>query len=361
MKNYEKEFPYIKTKTRGVNQSFDLNDPKERKKYFKLKIGREIDILKKHFKKNTFIAYMLGKKNSGKGTYTKLMMEIFGKDKIGHISVGDTIRKAHKEMSKPRTKKVLMDYLKNNYRGYISLDEAINTLLGRSTNALLPTEFTLSLVKREIDQMPKKSLFVDGFPRNLDQISYSLYFRDLINYREDIDIFVAIDIPEYVIDARMKGRVICPKCQVPRGLELLITKKIEYDDKKKEVYLRCDNPECNEPRMVRKEGDELGIEAFRERMNLDDQLIDKAFALYGIPKILVRNSIPIDIAKKYVDDYEITPKYIHKVNKKTKKVQTSQKPWVAKDDRGRKVYSLLAAPVIVTLIKQLPKALGIKS
>ncbi len=359
MKNYEKEFPFTKTKVRGLKKKFDLDDIKDRKRYFKEKVGKEIALLKKYFKKNSFIAYFLGKKSSGKGTYTRQMIEIFGEDKIGHISVGDVVRQAHKDMSDKKKKKELLDYLNKNYRGYISIDEAIDRLLGRSTKALLPTEFTLTLVKRKIDSMGRKTLFIDGFPRDLDQVSYSLYFRDLINYRDDLDIFAAIDIPEFVIDQRMKGRVTCPICQTPRGLELLVTKKVGYDEDKKEFYLKCDNPGCKEKRMVKKEGDDLGIEPIRERLDKDDQLIDKVFALHGIPKVLLRNSVPVNLAKTHVDDYELTPKYIHKWDKKNKKVITTKESWVAKDDNNKKVYSLLAPPVVVSLIKQLTKVLNL--
>ncbi len=359
MDNYQKEFPYIKTKVGGLNKKFNLNDPKERKQYFNQKVGTEIKLLKKYFKKNTFIAYLLGKKNAGKGVYTKLMIEIFGDDKIGHLSVGDAIRKAGQDLKNRKTKKELLDYLDKNYRGYISIKQAIDILAGRSPTDLMPTEFTLALIKREIDKMDKKTLFIDGFPREIDQVSYSLFFRDLINYREDSDLFIAIDLPESVIDVRMRGRVVCPNCHTPRGIKVLPTKKIGYDENKKEFYLICDNPKCQGARMVSKEGDNLGLEAFRERLDKDQGLIGLAFSLHGVPKILVRNSIPVKIAKQYVDDYEITPEYSYRWDSKKKKVEILEKPWVVKDDQGRKVYSLLAPPPIVTLIKQLTKVLGL--
>ncbi|MCK5459996.1 nucleoside monophosphate kinase, partial [Candidatus Parcubacteria bacterium] len=321
-------------------------------KYFQAKAGKEIEQLKEYFENNTFIAYLLGKKNSGKGTYTKLMMEIFGKDKIGHISVGDIVRNVHNDISDETKKCELLDYLNKNYRGYISIEEAINNLLGRSTQSLLPTEFILALVKREVDKMPKKTLFIDGFPRDLDQVSYSLYFRDLINYREDSDIFIAIDIPESVIDERMKYRVVCPLCHTPRNLKLFTTQKVGYDEEKKVFYLKCDNPDCDGNRMTAKEGDNLGIESIRDRIELDDKLIEKIFSLHGIPKILLRNSIPVKDAEMLVDNYEITPEYIYKLEDGNN-VKTMEKSWTIKNDDGEDAYSLLAPPVVVSLIKQL--------
>ncbi len=359
MKNYEKDFPLIlsKTKIQGLDKDFDLSDSVERREYFEAKAGLEIEKLREYFNQgNTFVAYWLGKKNSGKGTYSKLMMEIFGKDKIGHISVGDVVRNAHEFMSDKAKKKELIDYLSRHYRGYISIDEAINSLLNRDTSSLLPTEFILALVKKEIDKMPRKTLFIDGFPRELDQVSYSLYFRDLINYREDKDIFVAIDIPESVIDERMKYRVVCPKCHTPRNLKLFATQKVGYDKDKQEFYLICDNADCDNARMGAKEGDELGIEAIRKRLELDDKLIEKVFSLHGMPKILLRNSIPVAEADELVDDYEITPEYVYELDADNN-VKTTEKSWMIKDDEGRDAYSLLAPPVVVSLIKQLAKIL----
>lgn len=360
MKDYQKEYPLFRTKVEGVAEKFNLSDPEDRKRYFEAKAGKEVALIKKYLENSTFVAYFLGKKNAGKGTYTKLMMEIFGKDKIGHISVGDVVRAVHEEMSDESKVKELKEYLEKNYRGYISVDQALDALLGRDTKTLLPTEFILALVKREIDKMGRRALFIDGFPRGLDQISYSFFFRDLINFREDPDIFAAIDIPESVIDARMKNRVVCPICHTPRNLKLFTTKEVGYDEEKKEFYLKCDNPECDGARMVSKEGDDAGIESIRDRLNLDDQLMDKVFSLHGIPKILLRNAVPVEFARENVDDYEITPAYSYEYDEQNKTVKTIESPWIVKDDFGNDVYSLLAPPVALALIKELVKILKLE-
>ena len=111
--------------------------------------------------------------------------------------------------------------------------------------------------------------------------------------------------------------------------------------------------------MVTKEGDELGIEPIRERLNKDEVLIKQAFSLQGIPKILLRNSIPVDKVKEFTDDYEITPEYVYNWNKKAKRVEITEKPWEVLDDEGIACNSLMPPPVVVSLIKQLVKALGI--
>ena len=156
---------------------FNLNNPRQRKDYFEFKAGEELAKLRIYFEnKNTFIAYLLGKKNSGKGTYTKLFIEALGAQgkSVAHISVGDIVRDTHNAIKTKARKHELLSFLKVNYRGYVSPDKAIKALLQRDTKTLLPTEFILALVKREIDKIGKKAIFIDGFPRDLDQISYSL-------------------------------------------------------------------------------------------------------------------------------------------------------------------------------------------
>jgi adenylate kinase family enzyme len=353
------EFPIFKTKMEGVDKKFDLTSPEERKEYFRLKAGPEIEKIKKHLEDNSFIVYLLGKKNSGKGTYAKMFAEIVGSDKVAHVSIGDVVREVHeKVLSDEKEKEKIVNWLKENYRGYLSMDEIIDSLLNRSTKTLLPTEFVLALVKREIDKMPKKSLFIDGFPRDLDQISYSLFFRDLVDYRKDPDIFTLISVPENVINERIKYRRICPSCKTSRNLKLLPSSKIGYDNKEKEFYLICDNPECEGKRMVAKEGDEQGIEPIRARLEKDEELIKKALSLYGIPKVLLRNSVPVEKAKEYIDDYEITPEYEYDL-KENGEIGIIEKHWEIDNDQGVPSYSLMPPPVVVSMIKQMVEALKI--
>lgn len=353
------EFPIWKTKIKDSSRKFDLADFGQRKAYFELKAGEEIKKLRVYLEKNTFIAYLLGKKNSGKGTYAKMFKEVVAKDRIEHFSIGDMVRELDKVVQDSWQKKELVSFLEKNYRGYLPLKDLITALEKRSTKALLPSELILTLVKGEIAKREKKALFIDGFPRNLDQVSYSLFFRDLIGYRDDPDIFVLIDVPEKVIDERIKYRVVCPLCQTSRNLKLLPTKEVEYSQEERKFCLICDNSECKGARMLPKEGDELGIEPIRERLNKDGELIKKAFSLYGIPKILLRNSVPRELATQFFDDYEITPEYSFKWEGATKKVKTIKKPWQVTDDKGVASYSLMPPPVVVSLIKQMTKVLNL--
>jgi len=113
MKNLD--FPIFKTKISDTGKTFNLADPDERRKYFDLKAGEEIKKIKEFLKDNTFIAYLLGKKNSGKGTYSKLFIEALNTDKIAHVSIGDIIRKVHENLADANKKNELMEFLKLNF------------------------------------------------------------------------------------------------------------------------------------------------------------------------------------------------------------------------------------------------------
>lgn len=353
-------FSLFKTKS-DVYKKFDLTDVSSRQEYFEYKAGKEIEKLRKFLKENTFIAYLLGKKSSGKGTYSKMFAEVVDKERIAHFSIGDMVRSFDEVVRDESKKKELVSFLENNYRGFMPLSDIIKSLESRSTKTLLPSELVLALAKNEIAKLGKKAIFIDGFPRDLDQVSYSLFFRDLIGYRDDPDVFILIDVPNSVIDERVKFRVICPLCQTSRSLKLLPTKKVEYDKNDKKFHLICDNSSCKGARMVIKEGDELGIEPIKERLNKDEMLIKEAFNLQGVPKVLLRNSVPVAKADEFVDDYEITPEFSYKYNEKTGSVETLEKPWEVEDDEGVLSNSLMPPPVVVSLIKQMVKWLNIQS
>jgi len=353
------DFPVFKTKIEGVTQKFNLNDPGGRKQYFAAKAGVEIDKLKKYLENNTFVAYLIGKKNSGKGTYSKLFGEVVGEDRISHLSVGDLVRDVHKSISIAGEKNKLVAFLEKNYRGFMKLEDALSAFLNKDQSTLIPSEFILALIKYEISKQPKKAIFIDGFPRALDQIGYSLFLKELIGYRDDPDFFVFIDLPESVIEARIKSRRICPKCQTSRNLTLLPTKYIGYEESSNEFYLMCDNPSCEKIRMVPKEGDELGLRPIRERLEADDQVFRQLLNLEGVQKIYLRNSLPADYALEYVDDYELTPTYKYKYYPETKEVEVLEEPWVIKDDDGVATHSLLSAPVALSLIKQTAQVLDL--
>ncbi len=137
MKNLD--FPIGKTKGDDPNHKFNLNDPKQREEYFAFKAGKEIKAIKNYLASGkTFVGFLLGKKNSGKGTYSKLFMEAVGSEHVGHISVGDIVRDVHAGLSDPAKKKQLSDFLKVNYRGFHTLEEIDELIEGRSQSSLFP-------------------------------------------------------------------------------------------------------------------------------------------------------------------------------------------------------------------------------
>lgn len=356
------DFPVFDTRVPGVTDVFRLEDPVDRRRYFIAKAGAEIEKLKGYLRGDTFIAFLLGPKNSGKGTYTKLFMEAVGDEHITHVSVGDIVRSVHRDLEDAAKREELMAFLRERYRGFLPVEQVFDIITGRDTKTLLPTEVILALVEREVMRAGRKAIFVDGFPRNLDQVSYSLYFRTLMGYRDDPDFFVFLDVPETVIGERMQGRVSCPACQTPRGLKLLRTKEIGYDRTTGEFFLICDNPQCPKPqRMVAKEGDELGIEALRDRIELDKAVMRKLLELQGVPKVFLRNTVPVVAAPAYIDEYEITPAYRYEWDSGAGQVRVLEEPWIVQDDNGTPSYSLLPAAVVVSLIKQTTALLALTS
>ncbi len=346
-------FPLKSTKIPGLTQSFELSDPGQRQLYFKLKAGPEIQKIKSYLENHTFIAMLIGNKNSGKGTQVGLYQEIFGDQKIELISVGDITRKVFGEIQTPSGLNELKKYLQDNYRGPISVDEALEAFKNKTQSKLIPTEFVLNLITREIERLPKKALFIDGFPRSVDQVQYSLYLRHIINFRNDPDFLILFDIPEKVIEARMMNRAICPKCQTSKNLKLNPSSQVAYDQNSHEFYFLCDKIGCGGGRLTPKAGDDQGIESIRERLNLDQQLLEITKDIHGINKIYIRNHVPVDQASTYFDDYEITPEYYYEFNPKNQKVETKTKPWIVKDDQGIDSFSLLPQTTTVASIKQL--------
>jgi hypothetical protein len=159
-----------------------------------------------------------------------------------------------------------------------------------------------------------------------------------------------------VIDERVKYRVICPKCNTSRNVKLLPTKNIQHENGN--FYLLCDNPACTQMRMVTKEGDELGIEPIKARLDKDGQLMGQIAKMHGVSKIYLRNSIPKDKVAEHYDDYEMTPEYHYSVDG-SGNVQVTEKPWEVLNDEGVACNSLMPPPVVVALIKQLVKVLGL--
>ncbi|MEA3344172.1 MAG: hypothetical protein U9Q16_00605, partial [Patescibacteria group bacterium] len=120
------EFPIFKTKI-DSSKKFDLTDFDQRQEYFELKAGPEIKKLREYLKDKTFIVYLLGKKNSGKGTYAKMFKEIVDKDRIEHFSIGDMVRGLDDVWQDEEKRKELVSFLEKNYRGFLPLEEILES------------------------------------------------------------------------------------------------------------------------------------------------------------------------------------------------------------------------------------------
>jgi len=338
------------------SKNLNLNTVTGRAKYFQKHAQKEIEEIKEYLDSKTFVGFLLAKKSAGKGTYSKMFQEVIGQDRVVTISIGDLVRETHAKLDEnPNNIKELINKLVPNYRGYISLEDSLKAFLDRNQSTLIPSEFILALIKEKLSEFPDKAVFIDGFPRGMDQITYALYFRQIMNLRPDPDFFVLINVPETIIEERIKTRVICPTCNTARNMKLLPSEFADYNKKTKEIFLICDNVDCagyKKQAMVKKDGDELGLEPIRNRIKNDAELIKQALQLHGIPKVILNNSIPVKDKEKY-KEYEITPEFVHKVDEANKKVKVIEKPWIVKDDEGNDSYSLLAAPVVLSMIKQI--------
>ena len=348
------KIPLFNSKSYPVSRDFDLSDPLDRRLYFNEKLGDKVEKLKELLDRQTFVGYMVAKKQAGKGTYAKMFEEIVGPTRFQHISIGDVIRKTEEELTFSDKRSEIENYFASNYRGFLSVANALTSLQNRNQSTLLPTELVLALVKMAIDKVGNKALFIDGMPRNLDQISYSLYFRNLINHRDDPDFFILIDVPESLIDLRMTGRRICPLCKTSKNITLNPSRFVVSGDRGNEYVLLCDNEGCSgygKEILVAKEGDSGGKESIRERLDTEGELIRVANSLQGIPKVLLRNTIPVDRALSYVDEFEISPSFSFQNN--GKEIEVVKKPLVLPDDEGIESYSLSGASVVLSMVEQI--------
>ena len=356
------DFPIFNSKELSNGKVYNLNNPEDRQEYFHVKLGKKVYEVKEFLEKKPFVGYMLAKKMTGKGTYAKMFEEILGPERFAHVSVGDVVRDVHEiliDTANPAKQKDLIKYLEKNYRGFLPIDDALEALKNRSQGKIsIPTEFILVLLKREIDNIGRKALFIDGLPRNTDQIPYSLCFRNLINFGDCPDFFVLIEIPLEMIEGRMKHRLVCPICHTSRGLTYNPTKFVGYDNETKGFYLICDNSNCNgynKVRYVEKEGDSSGIGSIRERIDLDEKLMRVAVKLYGIPKVIIRNSVPAEIAHQYLEDYEFQPAFSYSYE--NGEIEVSRKPWEFKDDNGVVSNTMLAATYVLNMFSQIHQIL----
>ena len=156
-------FPLFKTKLEKRHKPFSLEDSLERREYFLLKAGGEIEKIKEYLRENTFVAFLLGKKGSGKGTYSKLFAEAVGAEHMRHISVGDIVRSVHKDFGDEGRKKELLAFLKKSYRGLFPLKPPLKRCSAGIRQRFFPPRLSLALLSAKFPALRAKPFSLTDF------------------------------------------------------------------------------------------------------------------------------------------------------------------------------------------------------
>jgi len=116
---------------------------------------------------------------AGKGVLSQLVCEKYG---LVHISIGDLLRNVE--------------------------DEAIKKQLQQG--ALVNDDVVAKLLKNRLSKDDCKNGYVlDGFPRNMSQVSI---YEDICQSNDKENFIIALDVPKEIGEKRIIGRRICPKC-----------------------------------------------------------------------------------------------------------------------------------------------------
>ena len=124
---------------------------------------------------------------AGKGTMSEILEEKYG---YKHISTGDILR----EMAERKD-----EFGKN-----------IKELL--SQGKLVPDDIVHEALKRRLSMNDLDNGFIlDGFPRNVSQaLEYDKILKEL---NKDLGVVIYLDTPRDILEKRITGRRICPKCK----------------------------------------------------------------------------------------------------------------------------------------------------
>lgn len=320
--------------------------------FFTKRVGGKLEKLRHYFSANNLVIFFLAKKQAGKGTYAKILGDLTG-GKTVHLSIGDLVREADKEARNPEGKRKLIADLKKYYQGKGKIEEIVEVFINQAESAgLLPTEAVMALIERAIKRDQDKSIIIDGFPRSKEQVALAMQMQQDFEKKGLPSVFIEINCPEEVLIRRYVDRRVCPVCQTPRNIKLLLTKEVEYDEKNGEFHLVCDRPECKRARMVMKQGDKDGIDRVRERQREVQEMIDHIKVKAPHLHIAVHNTVPLEEAHKHeMTDFTEEAELIWDPEKK--EVVRKFKPMIATDDEGRKAYSRWPEPVVVDMIDRL--------
>lgn len=161
---------------------------------------------------------IMGAPGSGKGTYAKVLKDIFA---VPHISTGEMFRKAIKEGSE--------------------LGKLAQSLIDKGN--FVPDDITNKLVKQRLaEEDCKNGFLLDGYPRNLDQAKALTEILKELNIELDAVINLNVDDDEIV--KRIVNRRLCSNCG--QGYNILtIPPKVEgiCDLCNSPLYTRADDNE----------------------------------------------------------------------------------------------------------------------
>ena len=129
---------------------------------------------------------LMGAPGSGKGTYAKMLKDIFA---VPHISTVEMFRKAIQDGTE--------------------LGKLAQSLIDKGN--FVPDEITNELVKQRIaEEDCKNGFLLDGYPRNLNQ-AYA-FTEILKELNIDLDAVINLDVAEEEIIKRIVNRRMCSKC-----------------------------------------------------------------------------------------------------------------------------------------------------
>ncbi len=129
---------------------------------------------------------IMGAPGSGKGTYAKMLKDVFA---VPHISTGEMFRKAIQDGTE--------------------LGKLAQSLIDKGN--FVPDEITNELVKQRIaEEDCKNGFLLDGYPRNLNQAH--AFTETLKELNIDLDAVINLNVADEEIIKRIVNRRMCSKC-----------------------------------------------------------------------------------------------------------------------------------------------------
>ncbi len=332
------------------------------KEFYEERVGEHFAKLREHIDDTGFVLFFLAKKSAGKGTYSKILQNITD-GKIMHLSVGDLVRASEKRALDPEQREEFVNELREFYKGSDDIDDVVDKFIKEASDlsALLPTEMVMALIEKAVKDNQGKALVIDGFPRSLDQVEIAMRMQDDFEKKGLPSAFVELDCPDDVLVQRQLHRVVCPECQTPRNVKVLLTEQIEYDEDSGEYHLICDNKECDNVRMKKKYANVTAddIDKIKAVQDQVKELIHHVREKAAHCHIKVSNHVHVDDAGNHdPDDFTLEASFDW--DPESKKVIKNFKPWIIKDDEGREAYSRWPDPVVAELVKALSEWLDLK-